>query len=151
VAGDLLDEPNEAFSFLLSNPQNAVIGRSTARATIEDDDDPPTVNIGDVTVVEGASGTRSAVFTLTLSAPAGQRTRVRYTTVDGSATAGSDYVAKSGEVVFEPGLTTRTVPIVINGDTVAEPTETFFVDLNTPTLLTIGVSRGTGTIASDDQ
>jgi hypothetical protein len=34
---------------------------------------------------------------------------------------------------------------------VAEPTETFFVDLNTPTLLTIGVSRGTGTIASDDQ
>jgi hypothetical protein len=39
---------------------------------------------------------------------------------------------------------------VVNGDVVAEPTESFFVNLHTPTLLTIADSQGIGTIVNDE-
>jgi uncharacterized repeat protein (TIGR01451 family) len=148
--GDLMDENNEAFSFILLNAVNAVIGRAVARGTIVDNDLPPTVSIADASLVEANSGTKTMTFTLTLSAPSGLRTRVRYETADGSAAAGSDYVTKSGEVVFDPGVTTRTVTITTNGDTLLEANETFFVNLHTPTLLTILDGQAVGTIQNND-
>ena len=59
VVGDLIDEPNEGFSLALSNALNASISRPVARATIVDDDDAPSVSIGDVSLVEGQSGTKT--------------------------------------------------------------------------------------------
>lgn len=90
------------------------------------------------------------VFTLTLSGKSEIRARVRYQTADGTATAGSDYTAKSGEVAFDPGVTSKTVSIAVAGDTSPEPNEVFYLDLNTPTNATIGVSRAAGTIISDE-
>ena len=150
VLGDLLDENNEAFSFLLSGAVNSAIGRASGRANIVDDDDPPSVSVSSPSVVEGNSGSRSLVFTLTLSRPSELRTRVRYQTADGTALAGSDYTARSGEISFDAGVTSKTVAVAVAGDTIVEPTETMFLDLHTPTSLTIAVPRGTGTIVTDD-
>ena len=132
VMGDLIDEPNEAFSLVLSNAANASISRAVARATIVDDDDPSSVSIGDVSLVEGQSGTKAFVFTVTLSRASGFSTRVRYQTADGTANAGSDYTARSGQLVFAAGVTTMTVSIAVSGDANPEPTETFLVNLHTP-------------------
>jgi hypothetical protein len=150
IIGDTLDEVNEGFNVVLSNPVNAVIGRATARATINDNDLPPSVSISDVNIVEGNSGTKILTFTAILSQPSGQRTRVRYATADGSALAGSDYLARTGELVFDAGVTSRTIPITIYGDVNAESDETLLVNLHTPTLLTIGDAQSVGTIVNDD-
>ncbi|NEK66072.1 MAG: hypothetical protein G3W67_27290, partial [Xanthomonas perforans] len=54
----------------------------------------PIATLADVSQAEGNSGSRSFVFTLSLSQPAGAG-GVSFTaaTADGTATAGSDYVA----------------------------------------------------------
>ena len=150
IFGDLNDEPSEAFSLALSAAVNASISRAVARATIVDDDDPPTVSIDDVSLEEGQSGTKAFVFTVTLSRASGYSTRVRYDTADGTAVAGSDYTARSGELVFAPGVTTKTISIAVVGDTVPEPNETFLVNLHTPLNLTIATGQGVGTIRQDE-
>ena len=108
VLGDTMDEPNEAFSMQLSSPVHATLTRALARATILDDDDPPSVVISDVTLTEGQSGTKTFVFTLTLSGPSALTTRVRYETADGTAVAGPDCATRIGEAALSPGATTRT-------------------------------------------
>jgi hypothetical protein len=75
---------------------------------------------------------------------------VDYATADGTATAGSDYVAASGQLSFAPGETSQPVTVVVNGDGVEESDETFFVDLSNAVNATIGDSLGTGTIIDDD-
>ncbi|NUM74601.1 T9SS type A sorting domain-containing protein, partial [candidate division KSB1 bacterium] len=60
--------------------------------------------------------------------------------------AGSDYVAKSGIVTFPVGSTTQTITVVVNGDAVNEPDETFFVNLSGAVNATIVDTQGQGTI-----
>ena len=108
------------------------------------------VSIGDITVTEGDSGTKSATFTLTLSGPATLPAEVYYNAADISALAGSDYDLPSGVVYFAPGETTRTIPVAIRGDTVAEPTETFSVNLVLPRNLRIADGQAIGTILDND-
>lgn len=54
----------------------------------------------------------------------------KYTTVDGTATAGSDYTAKSGTLSFAPGQLTQTITIPILDDGIYEGDETFTVKLS---------------------
>ncbi len=113
---------------------------------------PSTLTINDVSVVEGHSGTTAAVFTITLSPPhASQTVTVAYATADGTATvAGDDYLAASGTLTFAPGTATQTISMSVNGDTVIEPDETFFVNLSGAANAVIGDAHGIGTIVSDD-
>jgi hypothetical protein len=150
VLADAVDEPSEAFSLQLSNAVDAAIGRALARATITDDDDPPSVGVSDVSLTEGNAGNKAFVFTLSLSAPSAFSTRVRYQTADGTAIASSDYTARSGEIVFAAGVTSMTVSIAVLGDTTPEADETFLVNLHTPVNLTIGDAQAVGTILDDE-
>lgn len=149
IAGDTMDEPNEKFTVGLGNPVNAIFQRAVGTATIVDDDAPPSVSIDDVTVTEG-NGSTIASFVVHLSAPSGFTTRVQFATSDGTALAGSDYRAGTGTVTFAPGVTTGQVNVVLLTNRIAEPTETFFVTLSAPTLLTIDRAQATGTIVDDD-
>ncbi len=63
---------------------------------------------------------------------------------------GSDYVAKSGELVFAPGTTAQTFEITINGDATQESDETFFINLSNPIGGLLGDPQAIGTILSDD-
>ena len=149
VLNDSLDEANEAFGVNLTNPVNATISRTRANGTIGDDDNPPTVSIEDVTVVEGRTS-RTIRLNVALSAPSGQKVKVQFTTADGTAVAGSDYVTRSGELGFAVGAVAGQISITVVGDLVAEPTETFFVNLVNPTGLTIAKGQGVVTITDDD-
>ena len=111
---------------------------------------PPTVSIGNVSITEGNAGTKSALFPVSLSASSTQTVQVSYATANGTALAGSDYVATSGVVTFAPGVTAQTVAVQVNGDVTFEPNETFVVNLSNPVNAVLGVAQGTGTILNDD-
>jgi hypothetical protein len=106
------------------------------------------ISIGDVAVVEGDSGTTAAVFEVHQTHLGSAS--VDYATGGGTATAGVDYVATSGTVIFPPGTTTQTITVQVIGDLMFEPDETFFVTLSNPQGAVIGDGVGQGTIVDDD-
>ena len=109
----------------------------------------PAVTINDVSQTEGNSGTTAFNFTVTIAASA--NATVSFATADGTATAGSDYVAASGTVTFTAGgPTTQTVTVLVNGDTLVEGSEAFFVNLSNASGATIADAQGVGTIVDDD-
>ncbi len=111
---------------------------------------PPTLSINDVTVTEGDSGTVTATFTVTRSGTTSTAAGVQYATANGTATAGTDYIAETGTVNFAAGQTTQSVTVVVNGDTTFEANEQFFVNLTAPVGATLADAQGAGTITNDD-
>ena len=101
-------------------------------------------------VVEGDAGAVAATFEVSLSAPAGAPVTVDFTTADGTAVAGSDYQATAGALTFAAGETRRTISVLVDGDALSEPDETFEVRLSNATNATIGNQRATGRILDDD-
>jgi aryl-phospho-beta-D-glucosidase BglC (GH1 family) len=101
-----------------------------------------------MSAMPAASGTSTvlATFTVILSAPAAQPVSVGYTTADGTASQGTDYVAASGTVTFAPGQTQQTITVPILADPTNTTDEAFSVVLQDPVNVTIAGARGTGTI-----
>lgn len=149
VTGDAIDELDETFTLNLATPVNAGIADGQGVATI-DDDDGPGVSVSDVVVTEGNAGTSTSTFTATLSAPSVQQVTVAYATSDGTATAGSDYVATSGTLTFPAGMTSRTFGVTVNGDTADEPNEAFVVTLSGAVDAGLADPQGLGRILDDD-
>ncbi|MEM7595399.1 MAG: Calx-beta domain-containing protein, partial [Cyanobacteria bacterium P01_A01_bin.83] len=112
-------------------------------------------DINDVVVAEGDEGTREAEFAVTLldtlGQPATEQIEVDYTTRDGRATAGEDYTADSGTLIFATGDTELNTGVIVAGDTLPEDNETFFVSLSDATgNAVIRDSQGVGLITNDD-
>ena len=156
INGDTTVEPDETFAVTISNATNAVLGAATATGTILNDDVAapalPVASVGNASIVEGNVGTKVLNFPVTLSiaAPVGGVT-VIYSTVNGTASAGSDYVAVvAGSVNIPAGSLTGNLPVTINGDTTVELDETFTVSISNVTNATLGNSSATGTIINDD-
>ena len=154
VNGDTTYEGDETFNVVLTNPNGATLGTSTATETIADDDTAPVLNFAatNVSNPEGQSGTTSFVFTLNLSQASGAPVTVNYATQDGTATvANNDYVAASGTLTFNPGETSKTITVNVNGDTTYENDETFNLLLSNVTGATLGTpTTAIGTIVNDD-
>lgn len=111
----------------------------------------PTLTVNDVSVTEGTGASpRLLTFTVTLSAPSPLNTIVQYSTANGTATAGTDYVAASGSIVIPAGETTRTKQIGIVGDGVLEGDETFYLNLSSAINAEIADNQGAATIIDDD-
>ena len=128
----------------------STIGTLHGNPAIVLDPNAPQLWIGDVTLTEGNTGTTSATFTVTLTAASIQPVSVAYSTGAGTATAGGDYQAASGTLTFAPGEASKTVTVPVYGDRVAEPNETFIVNLSGATNATIGDGQGIGTILDDE-
>ena len=111
----------------------------------------PDVSIDDVSQDEGNAGTTAFTFTVSLSRPSAFPTTVDFATADGTATtADNDFQATSGTLTFDPGETATTLTVLVNGDVMVEPDETFFVDLSNVSNGTIADGQGLGTILNDD-
>lgn len=104
-----------------------------------------------VATVEGKEDAKKLVFKLGLSKPVKQKVLLIYSTEDGTALAGSDYEAKRGTLVLQPGTTTTTVSVTLLDDELAEGDETFGLlvtsDLN---LAELKVKRGSATILDNE-
>jgi chitinase len=110
----------------------------------------PSFLISDAEIVEGDSGTQHLRFQVRLSAPLATPARVRFSTLDGTASAGTDYTAATGLLEFAPGETSKTVEISIRGDLVVESDEQFFVRLLNPEGAALRDGEGVGIIRDDD-
>lgn len=106
----------------------------------------PGLSIDDVTVQEPNSGTKSAVFTVSLSAPSSDTVSVQFQTASGTATSGSDFLPASGIATFAPGATTRSISVTVLADNTLELVQNFSVALSAPTNATIVDAVGIGRI-----
>ncbi|HEX7807422.1 MAG TPA: Calx-beta domain-containing protein, partial [Thermoanaerobaculia bacterium] len=70
VNGDAAIEPNETFFVNVTNITGATAGDTQGQGTIQNDDSPPNLTIGDVSQAEGNAGGTTMQFTVSLSAPA---------------------------------------------------------------------------------
>jgi Ca2+-binding RTX toxin-like protein len=155
IADDNLRESNETIRLSLSKPQGrATLGvQRTTTLTIVDNDSLPTVTINPAALSqeEGNSGTSTFTFTVSLSHGSNQTILVPYITENGSAIAGSDYLASSGTLTFKPGEVSKKILITANKDTTVEQDETFRVKLDSPTNAILGANTQTSaTIVNDD-
>jgi hypothetical protein len=130
----------------------AAIGDASGVGTITNDDvSPASITISDLAASEGYTATGTMKFLVQLSIPAPGPISVDYVTSDGTATAGTDYVFKSGQVSFTAGERSRFIEITVNGDQVEELNETFMVTLSNPVGASLARSVATGTILNDDE
>ena len=142
---DAVAEPVETFTVVLSNPSGTNVVHDTGVGTITDEG-LPGLSIADApTVAEGGE----AVFPVTLNPASSQVVTVAYATQDGTAVADSDYTATSGTLRFEPGETIQNIQVATLRDAIAEPSESFTVELSDPVGTAITNSTGVGTIAAD--
>ncbi len=112
----------------------------------------PNLTINDVTLSEGNAGITNFTFTVSLSVPAGPGgVTFDLATANGSATAGSDYVAQSltGQTI-PAGSSTYIFTVLVNGDLLNEPTETFFVNVTSVLGANVVDGQAVGTITNDD-
>ena len=144
VNGDTKYEANETFTVNLSSPAGANIATGKGTGTIQNDDKPPVLTIGNATATQQSG---SAVVTVTLSPASGVTALVKYATASGTAKAGLDFTATLGTLTFAPGQTTETIAVPILSDPTAADPETFLVKLSAPKQATLGTkTTGTGTI-----
>jgi hypothetical protein len=148
-AGKLSGTPTKAGSYQFTARVSNSQGSATRAVTLVIRP-VPAITITGGSVTEGNSGTRPLPFTVKLNRASALSISVKYATAKGSAAAPSDYTAKSGTLTFSPGQTSKTVNVLVKGDTTKEATEVFHVALSSPTNASIGVASAAGNIRNDD-
>ena len=146
LAEDVLDEPDETFALTLSSAVNAVVAGAEADGTILDDDQPPGLSVTGGADIEGGE----VVFGVALAAPSGRTVVADYATSDGTASAGEDYVAKSGRLTFPPGAVAREIRVTLLDDAFDEPEETFALTLSSPENASLTSRSADGRIVDND-
>ncbi len=87
----------------------------------------------------------SMVFNVNLNAPSSTQVTVQFATADGTALAGTDYLATSGTLTFVPGSITAAITVAIMGNLYVEPSKAFSLNLSNP----VGAAVGLGTDAAE--
>jgi len=137
IRDDALVEPAETVTVTLSSPVYAGLGSPSTASIIIDDNDLVYFGSSSYTVNEG---TASVLATVRLSAASSLTVSVRYSTTNGTATAGSDYTAVSGTLTFSPGQTSKTFTVPIINDALQEPSESAVLALSNPVNASIGAA-----------
>ena len=96
------------------------------------------------------SGVAAVVVVSRVGSTAGTA-MVDYSTVDGSAKAGTDYTSESGTLTFNDGEASKTLTIPIQDNAVAAPDTSFGIILSNAAGVSLGSTAATSvTIADDD-
>ncbi|MDJ0774146.1 MAG: glycosyl hydrolase family 18 protein [Mastigocoleus sp. MO_167.B18] len=111
----------------------------------------PTLSVKDLSIQEGNSGSKNAIFNVNLSEVFEKPVSVKYATVDVSAKAGQDYEKTTGTLNFDAGQTSQTISVAVKGDTQVESNEKFSLQLSDLKNATFINSKATVTILNDDR
>ena len=152
VNGDTTVEPNETFTASLANVSGATVSDGQGIATIINDDTSlPQLTIADVSVTEGRRWPKQATFTVRLSVAATSPVSFSIATGNLTATAGSDYLAKTliGQVI-DTGASSKTFQVLVKGDTLPEANETYSVNVTDVAGASTADGYAIGTIVNDD-
>jgi hypothetical protein len=152
---DLLDESPQTVE--VSATYLTAVTPSFITITDDPDDMLPTVTPGNAAAGE-SDGTVNVPITLDFAANGNlatateQTITAHYATADGTAKQPGDYPTETGTVTFLPGDADETVVVPIASDNIYEGTETFTVQLSTPSpaLTPIAAAPSTVTITDDD-
>ncbi|MFA0964662.1 Calx-beta domain-containing protein [Roseivirga sp. BDSF3-8] len=147
ITDDSADEADETLFFNLSSAVNASIADSQGTGTITDNDTPPVISVADANASEAAG---QVTFSVSLSGSSTNTITVAYATLNGTASAGTDYTTTTGTLTFNPGETTKSVNVPVINDDIDEGDENFVINLSSPVNATIADSQGTGVINDDD-
>jgi hypothetical protein len=107
----------------------------------------PALSIDDPSAVESAG---IMTFTVTLSEPTSLDVTIDYSTSNGTALDGVDYVGASGHLTITAGLTETIIPVSVISNSVVEGSRTFTMTLSNPSHAVISKNQGIGTILDDD-
>ncbi|WP_231120372.1 Calx-beta domain-containing protein [Cognatilysobacter tabacisoli] len=112
---------------------------------------PPRLSVADAAIDEGDAGSSPLFFTFSLNKPAAAGgVVVDYASADGTAGAGSDFVAVAGQATIAEGQTSVTISVDVLGDTAVEGDEAFFVNVVAATGATVADGQAAATIRTDD-
>ena len=102
-------------------------------------------------ILEGDSDTTDLIFTVRLSEVANGIVTADYATRDVTATAGTDYIASSGTLIFNASETSKTITLQVKGDSVVETDEKFSLNLsNVSANAVLGTATSSVIILDDD-
>jgi hypothetical protein len=171
VNSDCLPENNEFLRAFLSNATNANIGSDTSQGQIITDDQ-HSLSINNTSVVEGAVGTTTLTFTVSLSGspvtaqsvaacgPLSVDYRTSTTTENintfgaasaatASPDAGADYLSQNGTLTFSAGETSKPISITVMSDCLPENSESLLLLLSNVTNASLSNSSGQGSIQNN--
>jgi hypothetical protein len=145
-------ENTESLTLQLSSPVNAVLGlQNTAILEIMDNDvAPASVFEFSQAVYTDLERIPVAVITVVRSGDLSAEAQVDFNTADGTAMANSDYIAKSGTLVFPAGVNTVTFQVLIINDRLVESDETILLQLSNPVGAAIGAQGDATLVIQDD-
>ena len=143
IIDDTVEDDGETFTVTLSDPKGVTIGDGVATGTIRNSEDPVEISIADAEATESGDGWIR--FRLSLNHVAKDVT-VDYATADGTATAGVDYTATSGSVVFRKGTINTEIAVPVLNDAVEDDGETFTLTLSNVSGAEIADGEAVGTI-----
>lgn len=110
----------------------------------------PSLSINDVSINEDSG---NAIFTVThIGGTTSGVFTANYTTVNGSATSGSDYIANSGTLNFNGILgDTEQIIVALTADTTLEPDENYTIQFTSVSDGSVNISdTAIGTLVNDD-
>jgi len=117
--------------------------------TVARDDGMPLVVASYVSIAEG-DAMHAIVIPIALSSPAAADVTVAWSTEDGTAMAGRDFMAASGTATFPAGSTSASIAVQILGNDVAEPDKVFDIVVVAATNAGVATPRVHVTLANDD-
>ncbi len=106
----------------------------------------PELRVADARAAEPGTAGGTEAFVVTLSTAAADTVTVAYTTQDGTALAGTDYVATSGTLSFAPGETSKTVNVALLANDALTQSAHFGLALSTPSGATLADAAADGAI-----
>lgn len=162
VKDDTIQESDEQFQVMISGT-GLNISTATATGIILNDDSTLAITNELISRPEGNSGQTEYQFTVTRTGATITPASVKYTiagstlvpdspgsSIKAAAAKDDDFAAKTGPVTFEKGETTKTLSVLVNGDTIVEGNEGFSVTLSGVAGASLGTSVALGRIETDD-
>jgi hypothetical protein len=122
---------NHNFSVSLFNPTSPgrLVAPSNQVVTIVDDNSGLSFSSPTYTILKNGVST---TITVLRTGNTNTTSSVNFSTTDGTAHAGTDYVATNGVLLFTNGVTTRTVGVTVIDSTTVQPDKTVLLQLSDP-------------------
>jgi len=153
ILGDTVDDGDEVFEVLLSNPTTGITLTDPVGVVTIRDDDEVSLRVEDAAILEGQAvdGQSQLVFDVVLTGgTAVAPVTFDFATSNLDAVAGSDYQATSGSGQIDAGSTDATISVAVTGDDSPEGFETFRLTLTNITNASVDDAVAVGTIHNDD-
>jgi len=149
IAADGVPEGEEYFRATLGNPTGGAKLGTTPAATVTLTSTDQAVQFLSPTPLVSEAAVQATIAVKRTGSLA-QPLTVSYATSDGTAVAGADYLAASGQLSFPAGVATRSFAVKLVRDTVFKPARTVNLTLSAPSVGALGTSQAVLTIKDDD-